>query len=338
MASAGAARPDATCTADWKASLQADAAAYAKQMPAARAAYFKRHKSAKARAAFVKAQSAKLAAFKSAAACTVGTIDSGPLPAPQPSANEHFVFTDEVPQWARHEIEGDVAYAVQDEQALFGVQLNEVTVFVSSDLGWLAQQQCAFYGRGNTCVASTQASYASGNVVGDGPRAIFVNWQSMDWTGRNWDATWIKQKIVGHEICMVLSYQLDGLDGDVGPAWLLFGGSEMVGYRVASDRKMHAYADSLAQMRNTTKFTTAQLQGALTWDGINQIQNLGADHYFLAAAGDRLVADSPNGIRSLATYYSTIAAGRAWPDAFATAFGLSVDAFYAHFTTYRKTL
>ena len=57
-------------------------AAYRKQMPAARRAYFAKVKSATKRAAFVKRQRAKLKSLEVAAACTVVT----PLP-PSSSAS-----------------------------------------------------------------------------------------------------------------------------------------------------------------------------------------------------------------------------------------------------------
>jgi peptide/nickel transport system substrate-binding protein len=63
--------PAATCSATQHARSAKALAAYRKQMPKERAAYFRSHKSPRLRAKFVKAQQARLGALKRAAACTV---------------------------------------------------------------------------------------------------------------------------------------------------------------------------------------------------------------------------------------------------------------------------
>lgn len=76
LALAGAAQA-ATCTAEEKAAAQAAVAAYQKKMPKDRAAYFRRHRSAKLRKAFVQKQQAKLKRLKDAAACEVPPPPNG---------------------------------------------------------------------------------------------------------------------------------------------------------------------------------------------------------------------------------------------------------------------
>ena len=78
FASAGAGQA-ATCTAAEKSAAQAALAAYQKKIPKERAAYFRNHKSAKLRKAFVKKQQAKLKRLREAAACEVP-----PPPPPEP--------------------------------------------------------------------------------------------------------------------------------------------------------------------------------------------------------------------------------------------------------------
>jgi hypothetical protein len=63
--------PAATCTAQEHARRKRAVTTYRKKMPAERAAYFRRHKSAKARKAFVKRQQARLESLQAAARCTV---------------------------------------------------------------------------------------------------------------------------------------------------------------------------------------------------------------------------------------------------------------------------
>jgi M6 family metalloprotease-like protein len=61
----------ANCTAEQKTKAQRAAAAYARAIPAARRAYFRTHKSAGQRRAFVRAQQAKLRRLRVAAACAL---------------------------------------------------------------------------------------------------------------------------------------------------------------------------------------------------------------------------------------------------------------------------
>ncbi|HVS84403.1 MAG TPA: hypothetical protein VHD91_02085 [Gaiellaceae bacterium] len=312
---------------------QAAESAYAHGIAKARAAYFAKHRSPSARKAFVAAQKAKLAALKSAAACsaTTTTTDLGTVPAPAPTANERFVFSDELSQAFRDDIQGFVTFAVQDEEKLLGVSLDQLTVYVSTDAGWLAQQQCSVLPQDGDCVSSVRASFAGGNPTAEGPHVIFVNCATTDLTTRA--PEYERQKIVGHSVGNVFRYQLDGRRDDVGPLWLLFGAPELLGYHVASDRNLRAYADSLADMRQNMRVLATPLEKLQTWADYNLV-----GHWYLAGAVDRLVTDAPNGIRSLADYWAGIGTGMSWEDAFAAAFGMTVDQFYADFAAYKAGL
>jgi hypothetical protein len=331
-ASGAAARPAASCTADYKASSRAAEAAYAKQMPTARAAYFRTHKTAKARQAFVRKQVARLAALKRQAACTVTQVTApGEVPAPVPTASEHFVFSDELSQGARDDVQGFITFAVQDEESLLGVSLGDLTVYASTDASWLAEQQCSVLPQDGDCISSVRASFAGGNPTSDGAHAIFVNCATTDLT--TVAPEYERQKIVAHAVGDVFRYQLDGRRDDVGPVWLLFGGPEMLGYHVASDRNLRAYSDSLADMRQNMKALSTPLDAILTWSDYNLV-----GHWYLAGAADRLVTDAPNGLHSLADYYADIGQGMSWEDAFTAAFGMTVDQFYADFAAYKAGL
>jgi cobalamin synthase len=306
--------------------------AYAAAMAKARTAYFKTHKSSAARKTYVAAQKAKLTRLRAAAtaACTFPPVPA-PIVPPAPSANEHFVFSDEISQSTRDEVEGYVTFAVQDEQTLLGVQLDEVTVFVSTDAAWLAQHQCGFYGRTGDCVASTQTAYEQGNSSGNGPRAVFVNWKSDNFQAPS--PTWIRQKIVAHEVFGMFEHQLDHQDGDPGPYWLYWGAQEMIGYRVAADRNLQPYANTLITLHNAEKmlgYPPSEIATNASYDLVG--------HYWLAGVADHLVNVAPGGVRSLAAYWTALGGGAAWSDAFASAFGLTPDAFDANFADYRKGL
>ncbi|CAN5285051.1 M6 family metalloprotease domain-containing protein [soil metagenome] len=77
----------ATCTPEQKAKAQRAADAYARAIPQKRRAYFKTHKSAAQRKAFVKAQQAKLRKLRASAACTVPPPPPPPGPVIVPTAS-----------------------------------------------------------------------------------------------------------------------------------------------------------------------------------------------------------------------------------------------------------
>ena len=314
-------------------------------MAKARAAYDARHRSPKLRAAFVKAQKAKLAKLRAAcaAASTSTSADTGTVAAPPPAPNEHFVFSDEMPQAARDEIEQDVAYAVQDADALLGVQFGDVTIFSSTDTSWLGHHQCDFLGHSDSgCYDQTTARFASGRDAGEGyPGGLSLNWHQGDLSA---SPTSEKQKIIAHELFHALQFQLDGLgdrDGSTppdqvrpsGPVWLLEGAAEMVGYRVAGDRRLLSYSSTIAGALNGWKLVPPKLDQTLT---LNDSNARGAPYQLYMLAADRLAAVAPHGAKSVAGYYAALGSGLAWQDAFTQSFGMSGDDFYANFGAYLK--
>lgn len=339
----------ADCTAAVHARRQAAVTSYRKRLAAARRAYFAKHRSAAQRAAFVADQKKRLARLKASADCTVDSSGSGgaglpaPVAAPPPTANEHFFFSEGVPADARTEVEEDLAYAVADEQELLGAQLHEVSVFVSTDPAWLAQHACDFYGYGGNCVAQKTSDYAGGAAEG-GPRALFLDWSTGEW---NRSPSTEKQKTIAHELFHVFQYQLDDLVGDgstpfdqvraSGPVWLHEGSAEVVGYRVLGDRHLgySTYPNLLLTEKSRAKPVQTPLDQLLT---VAQDRAAGGPYPLYMVAVDHLVSLAPDGLKSLAEYYRALAAGSPWAEAFATAFGLSVDAFSANFAVYRSHL
>jgi len=203
-AESGRAVIHATCTSSEKAALRAKADTYAKQMLRDRARYFKAHKSAKARATFVKRQKAKLRALRAAADCDDTQPTSPPIDLnPAPTGNETFIFGAGISPAAADEIKGEIAFAAEDIQRLVGLSLDKIRVFASTDANWLAGQQCGFYGYGGGCQSDTAAFYASGNSAAQGgPGAVFLYLAAASWqfgAGPN-------QKIVAHELFHALQY------------------------------------------------------------------------------------------------------------------------------------
>jgi hypothetical protein len=337
----------AICTSSEKTSAQAALAAYTKHMGAQRSAYFKTHGSPKARAAFAAAQTKTLARLRAAAGCddsSGGSLLPQPQPAPAPAANEHFAFSDEIPQSARTLVQEDVAYAAQDEQQLIGAQLNEVNVFVSTKPEWLAQQECGFWGYDASCVAMKTVDWAAGPAAEGGDRADFLNWASGQFNGSDAPGA---QKTIAHELFHTFQYQLDGLlsDGSVpfdqvrhaGPVWMQEGAAEMIGYRVLGDRHLGytTYPNLLLTEKFRAKSSNVPLDELQT---VAQDRANGNPYALYMVAVDHLVTEAPSGLHALTTYYTALAGGLAWPDAFQQAFGLSVPAFYADFAAYRSKL
>ena len=347
--------PNTTCTAAEKAQRQAAVRKYQRKMQAARRAYFKAHKQAKLRAAFLRSQQIKLASLRHAAACVVPqpappspppattTTDSGPVPAPPPGSNELFYFDGAITAADQDEIKGDVAYAAQDEAVLLGAPLVSVSTFASTSPDWLADQECRFIGRSDDgCLQSVRQRWTSGasTAVG-GNGAIFLDWANPNWrygAGEN-------QKIFAHELFHVYQYQLDKLvnNGSTpssqvrpsGPVWLDEGAPEMVGYRVAADRRLFpSYASVMASQISRAKQISTPLSSLQTYieaqiPGVYSLFHVAVDH---------LVSITPAGVPSLTTYLNMLGAGTAWQDAFRAAFGLSIEAYYTNFAAYRAGL
>jgi len=236
---------------------------------------------------------------------------------------------------AQDEIKGDVAYAMQDEAVLLGAPLTSVRTFASSNPDWLADQLCRFIGAGRNCF-----SYAGGTTASSSHGGIFLNWASPSWRG----GASFNQKIIAHEIFHVFQNQLDKL-ADVpespsrvshsGPIWLLEGSAEMVGYRVAVDRRLFpSYASVLADQINGAKQIGTSLSSLETLSE-TQIPNVYA---LFHVAVSHLVTVAPRGLLALTVYYSALGAGMVWQNAFRAAFGMSVEAYYADFTAYRAGL
>ncbi len=335
-----------SCSAAAKAQRTQAASAFAAQIPTVRAAYFKTHKRAADRKRFVTQQQTKLTLLRSAAACVVpppATTSTTPT-APPVATQQTFVFDAGIPTAAQDEIRADVDYSVRDEARLLGTELTAVSVYTSTSPEWLADQECRFIGHDNdACRQSTSLRWASGNTTAVGSTGgMFLYWASTSWQAGAGDS----QKIIAHELFHVFQNQLDNLGArnDVtpsnelrasGPEWLDEGAAEMIGYRVASDRGLTAYPGVLARQIGIAKQASQPLSAVQTYDEFNAVPN----PYSLAhVAADHLVALAPGGVSALTTYYNALGNGADWPAAFQSAFGLSVDAYYANFADYRSKL
>jgi hypothetical protein len=333
-----------SCSSAEKAQRTQVAAAFATQMPIARAAYFKGHKRAADRKRFVTSQQAKLTLLRSAAACVVpppATTPTTPT-APPVATQQTFVFDAGIPTAAQNEIRADVDFALRDEARLLGTELAAVSVFTSTSPDWLADQECRFFGHDNDpCRQSTSQRWASGGTTAvAGTGGVLLYWAHPSWQVDAGES----QKIIAHELFHVFQNQLDklGARNEVtpsnqvrasGPEWLDEGAPEMIGYLVASDRSLKSYPSVLASQIARSKQVTQPLSAVQTYDEFNVVPNA---YSFGHVAADHLVGLAPGGVSALTTYYNALGSGTAWPAAFQSAFGLSVDAYDANFAAYRS--
>ena len=333
-----------SCSSAEKAQRTQVAAAFATQMPISRAGYFKGHKRAADRKRFVTSQQAKLTLLRGAAGCLVpppATTPATPT-APPVATQQTFVFDAGIPTAAQDEIRGDVDFALRDEARLLGTELAAVSVFTSTSPGWLADQECRFFGHDNdACRQSTSQRWASGGTTAvAGTGGILLYWAHPSWQVDAGES----QKIIAHELFHVFQNQLDklGARNEVtpsnqvrasGPEWLDEGAPEMIGYRVAADRSLKSYPSVLATQIAHSRQVTQPLSAVQTYDEFNVVPNA---YSFGHVAADHLVGLAPGGVSALTTYYNALGSGAAWPAAFQSAFGLSVDAYDANFAAYRS--
>jgi hypothetical protein len=329
----------ATCTAAQRSQRAATAAAYAKAMPTARKRYYARHKSAALRTRFVRQQQARLAALRAAAACTLApttTVTTTTVPTDPALA---YQFGPGMTSAAETTVKGYVDRAAGDLITLTGVTV-KATAYVSTDPNWLGQTECDAGGiHDQGCYTSVANQFASGYTIAIGaPGGTWVDWGASDFQS---DPPALLQKILAHELFHVVQAQLGMPDERTvpidqprrgGPNWLIEGSAEYIGYRVAGDLGLQAYATSLAHEKSVASSVATPLDQLMT---IQQSQF--TSFYELSeVAVDHLVAETS--ISALVDYFRELGAGKSWQDAFQGAFGRTIDAFDADFAAYRAKL
>ena len=332
----------ASCTSAQKAEFQATAAAYAKQMLKERARYFEAHKSAKARAAFVKKQKARLKALQAAAACTVQAPPPAPTPAPAP-VNVRYEFGSEVSSadqaWPK-----DVVNYAGFLQTLTGVTLDPFKVFVYGNADGLATAFQKQAGLDPSAIPIVSKQFSSGAVAAEaGYHGIFVYLGNSSWSRGDLLS---RQKILAHEIFHLLQEQLEKdptLCGrtppdqvrSCGPTWLIEGSAETMGYRVAAargliDLRSFEQVDLTSRVRGTT----------LTLNSLETYAGQGQPHAWdtMHLAAVHLANIAPKRAQAFGDFFAAIGTGVPWRQAFQGAFGMSVETYYTNFADYRSKL
>jgi hypothetical protein len=120
-----------------------------------------------------------------------------------------------------------------------------------------------------------------------------------------------------------------------GPTWLIEGAAETLGYRVAAARGLIDLT-SFEQFDLTIRVrgTSLTLTSLETYAGQSQPHAWETMH--LAAV--HLANIAPKGVQSFVDFWNAIGAGKPWRQAFQSAFGMSVEAYYSNFASYRAGL
>jgi hypothetical protein len=206
------------------------------------------------------------------------------------------------------------------------------TVYIEANLDEIAQVFAQTYGGS----LDSARQFWSGATASAGQHRIWLFLGSQSWTSA---PGFIRTKILAHELFHLLQQQLAGesnLSGNVqagGPLWLLEGSAEYAGFRAIAANNLFGLESARADWVTWTKQSSNSLQSMETGQGFSaavypyKIAPLAVD--FLLGSG------SPD---TLVSYYDAIGRGTPWQTAFASAFGRTIDAFYADFAAYRAGL
>ena len=158
----------------------------------------------------------------------------------------------------------------------------------------------------------------------------------VGWTAHN---TLNKQKILGHELFLMLGYEMGWLghpNQDAASAhWIDEGSAEYAAWQAVASEGLISFAAAKSCMVAQANAMVSPSQNLNTME---TAQGFGIPGSFqLAMLGmDQLV--TPLGLPTLMTYGTAIASGTQWPTAFQNSFGTSTTAFYNQYPTYRASL
>ena len=186
-------------------------------------------------------------------------------------------------------------------------------------------------------------SLADSRVLwGSGQQFAEVDYRVM-WMAPVWFATSEpdRSKIAIHEVVHVLQAELagrgalGGRDDEVpraGPKWLFEGHAEWTAYQAVAMMRLLSIESARARWIATTKALAGTPLAALE---VRAARPVGAYDIYALAVDFLLRGREP---ASLSAYLEAIGRGTPWRAAFATTFGMTVEAFYVDFAAYRQTL
>lgn len=250
-------------------------------------------------------------------------VESDPEPERKPAdlpETIEFVFSD----GAEHEREPVVRALTIINDAFaqrFGASVEEATILVSDDLGQHEEVIVSELGIPAQHLNITSEVYAQAF-----PRLVAVYTAHEAYDGS------IPFNILAHEWFHVLQHQLAyrGADMHLNPRWMGEGNAVYVEVVPSEERGQpgirHHYEASCAGK----DIALENLEANDDLEAIRRMELLEYCGGFLAT--ERLVESA--GEKALIDYWERVGDGAAWRDAFAAAFGVSVDDFYSEFAAY----
>jgi hypothetical protein len=167
--------------------------------------------------------------------------------------------------------------------------------------------------------------------------------QNLGWT--NFGPV-MKTKIAIHEVFHVLQFEVSWIKNNPtqGPAWMIEGGAEVVGFAGVSAKGMLPFETGKGcnlkewadfNSRNPPMPPLSQMETNQAWNQVN------GPRYNPAFIGMDQLVTSGGGLSSLKTYWTSVAAqttATGWQTSFQSAFNSSTTAFYAQFPGYSAAL
>jgi hypothetical protein len=238
------------------------------------------------------------------------------------SAETTFAFASSLSSAQQQEVRDAIRLGTEWVRDRFRLTTTDFTVFADQNPDGLTTSYARWFG---APAAAFHARLASGQDAEAGAKVVFL-YVSGKWQGY---APSFRTKVLVHEYFHVVQNSLFPHDPTVppgrvraeGPAWLIEGSAEYVGLSAAG-------AYDAAAAKRSAKSSSASLRSMETPNAFGAVAD--ANPYELGALAVDHLTGAP-GVGSLAAFWKTIAQGARWQDAFQTAFGRSVAAFYDEF-------
>ena len=205
---------------------------------------------------------------------------------------------------------------------------DELVEAYSRESGWNLEQTRNYWEKGSAAIAARGW--------------IFLN-ASVEWYPKGPRES--RMKVIAHELVHAgYQYRQSRLNvggannrvPDAGPRWLSEGSGEFLAYRALSAGGVLSYQTE-RQSKDPWGFVEhakgvdKQLRGMETQDGFSGVR--GSAYKYSLMAAELLAARA--GQRALFDYYRLLQPGTTWQTAFETAFGMTVEEFYALFEEHR---
>lgn len=260
-----------------------------------------------------------------------------PTPPPAPGAPATYVFGAELSASQQALVHRGLDAGARYYRAALGRELPPFGVWAYADLEAMIR---AYAETRPTTVDDARRLWEGGQVGHALPRKV---WLGPGWFTSGGRSVVSALKIAAHEAFHLLQYELVGerplgassLDEipPAGPWWLAEGTAEYFAYLAVVEDGAARVADVRAQWVRSTKASSATLRALATLRG--QRENPAPYDIYALATELLLGGRDP---KPVFTYYEAIARGVRWPEAFATTFGRSFDAFVDEFEAYRRGL